>query len=249
MATRVRNVFQDENLNVHYKGRDANASTAKKSVGGLGGRKALRTITNADKTSPQKMTIKKDLPKKIINDLDDQFQRNRNNSQTRVSIHNENLNAGGEGKFIKPASQKKPPGLGGGRKALSNITNKTSSSQNLSRKNSHAEKVSDVGDEWFLHNHQECINSQKRGVDMGMLWKTLGFEDAMGTPVVPSIHAKDVIVMSPQKDFLELENMQELSPPRWGMSKESAFPLPTPLQSPPRLFASPVFSLRSLDIQ
>ncbi|KAK9170199.1 hypothetical protein Syun_002339 [Stephania yunnanensis] len=234
MATRVRNVFQDENLNVHYKGRDVNASTAKKTVGGLGGRKALRTITNADKTSPQKTTIKKDFPKKTTNDSDDQFHRNRNN---------ENLNAGGEGKFIKPASQKKP-GLGGGRKALSNITNKTSSSQNLSRKNSHAEKVTDVGDEWFLHNHQECINSQKRGVDMGMLWNTLGFEDAIATPVVPSFLANDAIVMSPQKDFLEFENIQELSPPRWGMRKEITFPSPSPLQSPNRLFMSPVFSLR-----
>ncbi|KAK9110372.1 hypothetical protein Sjap_018432 [Stephania japonica] len=220
MAAQFRNLIQDENLTVHFKGKDANAPNAKKSIRGLGGRKA--PITNSDRPSPQKMALKKNLLRQNVN-FNDQFQH----------AHIENFNAGREGKFIKPASQKRE-GLGGGRKALSNITNKPSSSVNTAKKNHHAEKVIDIDKEQFFHNHDECIKSLKWQVNLD---KRFGFGDDLAIPVVSSSRQKDAIVKSPPMLLMKLEDIEELSPVK------NAFPSPSPAQS--LNISTPMFALRS----
>ncbi|KAK9111414.1 hypothetical protein Scep_018933 [Stephania cephalantha] len=168
------------------------------------------------------MALKKNFLKQNVN-VNDQFQHH----------HNENFNAGCEGKFIKPASQKRE-GLGGGRKALSNITNKASSSVNTAKKNHHAEKVIDIDKERLYHNHDECMKSLKWEVDLD---NRFGFEDDLATPVVSSSRRKNAIVMSPPMLLMKLEEIEELSP------EKNAFPSPSP---PPSLnISTPMFALRS----
>ncbi|KAL3650513.1 hypothetical protein CASFOL_006916 [Castilleja foliolosa] len=66
----------------------------------------------------------------------------------------------------------------GGRKALTDVTNSVkqpAAKQSLS--SSKGMKLGPVADEGFLHNHQECVKAQAKGVDVGYFLKSVGLSN------------------------------------------------------------------------
>lgn len=75
----------------------------------------------------------------------------------------------------------KVPEKGKSRKALSDLTNsvKPPSSQHLSKKDPEEKKInvtpsSAIKEEGFLHNHQECITAQRRGMNYEYFLESVG---------------------------------------------------------------------------
>ncbi|GFP91357.1 hypothetical protein PHJA_001279700 [Phtheirospermum japonicum] len=64
-----------------------------------------------------------------------------------------------------------------GRKALSDVTNSVkqpAAKQGLSSK---GRKLGAVAEEGFLHNHQECVKAQAKGIDLGYFLKSVGLSN------------------------------------------------------------------------
>ncbi|KAI3458114.1 hypothetical protein Pfo_014777 [Paulownia fortunei] len=161
MATPAHRLIQDQNLNLLYNGATPVGKTnvAKADKRGLGGRKALNDISNSRKPSVIQST-KKD------------------NSTNVISIEKDPSAA--RANFSKVPEK----GKIGGRKALTDLTNsvKPSSQQpsRIGRKlNTVAEEnvPSSMVEERFLHNHQECIKTQIKAVDMDYFLKSVGLSN------------------------------------------------------------------------
>ncbi|KAG8381276.1 hypothetical protein BUALT_Bualt06G0105700 [Buddleja alternifolia] len=190
MATSAHRLIQDQNLNLLYNagttpgGKTDMAKADKK--GGLGGRKALNDISNSRKPSVLQPT-KKDKSTNVIAIEKDPF--------------------AAKAKFSKAPEK----GKNGGRKALSDLTNsvKPSTQQvpttGRKLKTVAEEKVpSSMMDERFLHNHQECIKAQMKGVDVDYFLKSVGLNNDISAK--PS--AMRALQSSSKKHF-EMEEIPE----------------------------------------
>ncbi|OVA13974.1 hypothetical protein BVC80_1787g46 [Macleaya cordata] len=235
MATWTRAMIQDENLNAHFRatsiGKDTNFSKAKKTTTGLGGRKPLSNITHSGQASPPK-AVKKNHTKK----LDCFVEEN--------SLYSKGDSVGG----ISIVSQKKAGlGGGGGRRALSDLTNSKKLSLQQESKKSYSKKLNDIAEEECLHNHHECIKSQKSGMDNKFLLKILGFDDdlsmQLSTPCLVPASVPPKVDSSAPLWHLEYDEPPELLSEDWFPSRcqTPEHPITSPFQN--RYASSPTLML------
>lgn len=131
-------------------GEKLTASRAQKKVG-LGGRKALTDVTNSGKPSLH-------------------HSKKSNASGGSVNVSKPLSSVGGKSNVSN--AQKK---VAGGRKALSDVTNSGKHCPYQPPKKNNSNKLNAITEGQCLHNHQECINSQRRAMDMDFFLRT--FDD------------------------------------------------------------------------
>ncbi|KAI3784016.1 hypothetical protein L1987_43107 [Smallanthus sonchifolius] len=159
MAMHSSRLTQDQNLSVHFDGFKTNGSIVQKNKGVLGGRKALNDISNSGKPSA--------------------LQPSRKHNTKNVIPIGEDL--GVPRKAQIPVS---------GRKALGDLTNSAipSSQKHGLKKKTQGKQQSvafaddeklpfSIAEEGFLHNHDECIKSQKKPMDLHEFLKTIGLDE------------------------------------------------------------------------
>ncbi|XP_057473205.1 protein PATRONUS 2-like [Actinidia eriantha] len=89
-----------------------------------------------------------------------------------MDIHHKNFAADGTSKNSKPGSKKGGTGFGS-RKALNDITNKSSIRHEASlRKTNLLEEKFNIGEEMFLHDHKKCVEAQLK-VTEPCFWDTV----------------------------------------------------------------------------
>ncbi|XP_010275688.1 PREDICTED: uncharacterized protein LOC104610653 [Nelumbo nucifera] len=219
MATQACRLMQDQNLNDNIKGGGRHSiSTAQKKVG-LGVRKALTDLTNSRKPSSPNQATKKG--------------------------HSKNLNPSGEKTSIcKPANISKPvPSVGeklktsiaqekdglGGRKALGDLTNSANPILHQTSKKNCPKKLNVIAEEeFFLHNHQECINS-RRAMEMDFFLRTMELDDDFSMQIASPIVSRHAKAESPPKRRLDLEEIPDLA---------DGYQSPPPCRTPESLSAS-----------
>ncbi|XP_009798631.1 uncharacterized protein LOC107795236 [Nicotiana tabacum] len=202
MATSAAHLIQDQNINIHFDGASLLGKTdtskaSKKGGGGLGGRKALNDISNSAK--PSALQAKKNYSSNVISiakDLD----------ATRNKVTDK-----------------------GGRKALSDLTNSSKLSAKQAAKNKKlstaaaANVPTSIAEERFLHDHQKCIKSQRKAMDIDYFLKEVGLDNDVPVQLAASPRASKLsmksMLESPVKYF-EVEEMPELlmydKVPRFG---------------------------------
>lgn len=133
-----------------------NGSIAQKNKGGgLGGRKALNDISNSGKPSA--------------------LQPSRKHNVKNVIPIEEDLSV-----------SKKSKAQVSGRKVLGDLTNMVSPrKQKLKSRGKQSITVAEdekfpysIAEEGFLHNHDECVKSQRKGMDMDEFLKTIGLYES-----------------------------------------------------------------------
>ncbi|KAF9624175.1 hypothetical protein IFM89_008113 [Coptis chinensis] len=228
MATKSFRVIQDENMDVRYGGaafgKGTNVSKPMKKAG-LGGLKPLSNITNSGKPTRQEV-LKKNIPERL-SDGDVQCPQN---SQKKLLSQGASVSR----KSNVPDSQKK--GGRSDRKALADISN----SRQITTKNL-PKKLDNIAEEQFLHDHQKCIDAQRKGMGMQCLLTTLGFDEDFSahlvTPLVlPKSNQPKAYFPSPPR-YLEYEEIPDLlneakSPPRSRTFELSPSPSPGHYPSP-----------------
>ncbi|CAL5407475.1 unnamed protein product [Camellia sinensis] len=156
MATQTSGLIRDQNLNVHFDvapfGVKSNVLKAQKN-GGLSGRKALNDISISGRPATLQ-TSKKHNPKNVISIGED------------IGPSKVTSSFGGKRNVSKAPGKAQ----GGGRKALSDLTNSGKHPHQASKK-SRDKKLTvvaeeqilpfDVSEQQFLHNPQECIKAQR----------------------------------------------------------------------------------------
>lgn len=173
MATHAGRLTQDQNFNVHFDGSlvggKNNGCKAQKKGGGLTGRKALNDISNSGKPSA--------------------LQPSRKHNSLNVISIGEDLGVPKKASAFKTSEKAQV----GGRKALGDLTNSGKpSGQNILKKKNQDKKLlavaeeekfpNAIADERFLHNHHECIKSQRNAVDRDYFMKTIGLDDDISVP-------------------------------------------------------------------
>ncbi|PSS21615.1 Ribonuclease Z 2 like [Actinidia chinensis var. chinensis] len=89
-----------------------------------------------------------------------------------IDIHHKNFVADGTSRSTKPASKKDGAGFGS-RKALNDITNKSSIRHEASsRKTNLPKEKFNIAEEMFLHDHKKCIEAQLK-VTEPCFWDTV----------------------------------------------------------------------------
>lgn len=216
MATRAGHFVQDQNLSFKLdgpaKGKGIASQGQKK--GGLGGRKALNDISNSEKPAPLQPSKK-------------------HNSANVISIAEDFCLSKTKQSVVGKKSVPKAPGKSqvSGRKALSDLTNSSKPSAHVVKKSlgknliAVAEEEPPSG-EGFLHNHQNCIASQK-AVDMDYFLMAVGLRDDTCIQLAPSSRARRLSLSrnsklaSPLKELI----MEEISEMKIeDQYPDSAFP-------------------------
>ncbi|CAH1445537.1 unnamed protein product [Lactuca virosa] len=154
----------------------------KNRVGGLGGRKALNDISNSGKP-PALNTSRKQNPKNVIPIGEDLGV----SKKTQVS----------------------------GRKALGDLTNTvkplTQQQQSSKKKNQGKNSIA-VAEERFLHNHDECVKSQKKSLDLDFdqFLKNIGLHEDVCCESVK----RNQVARKPRDEnvFVEMEMEEILEP-------------------------------------
>ncbi|PIA63039.1 hypothetical protein AQUCO_00200815v1 [Aquilegia coerulea] len=188
MATRGLHMIQDENMNVNHGGNQTNVSKAQKKLM-LGGSKPLSNITNSGKPSRPNV-LKKNLPMKA-NDVG-QLCGYEGATVARQSD-------------VRGTRKKAGPS---GRRALADISNSKKLLPHQAVKKTCSMKLDDIAEEGFLHNHQVCIDTMRRGMDLHC------FDDdflmGLGSPpVLPKSDHPKADFSSPPR-FMEYEVVPEL---------------------------------------
>lgn len=154
-------------------GAKTNVSKSQKNGGGLGGRKALNEMSNSGRPSTLHSS-------------------KTHNSKNVISSGGEIGSSKILSSFGGKRNVSKAPGKvqAGGRKALSDLTNSGKPRVQQSSKDSCCNKLSavveeqilshNVTEEQLLHNHQECIKAQRKGIDIDYFLQSIGLET--GTP-------------------------------------------------------------------
>lgn len=200
MATHAARLIQDQNLNVHYNGapKSNNVSKAPKK-GGIGGRKALNDISNSGMPSALQLSKK-------------------HNSMDVISIGEDPCISKTAFSISKPTEKTQTCG----RKALSDLTNSGKPSVQKILKKTEAKKKliavaeehlpNAIGEEGFLHNHQECIKAQRKARDMDLeyFFKTVGLH-ADTSVKSASPWALPILSKSNVESNLNLLEMEEIS--------------------------------------
>ncbi|XP_022761558.1 uncharacterized protein LOC111307712 [Durio zibethinus] len=232
MASRTVGLIQDQNLTIHYNGASiagkANISKAPRK-GGISGRKPLGDLSNSVIPTPNQ-TSKKDNAKFSFTEKETGASKLTHDSSKKKSV--------------SKGSEKVQ---GGGRKALSDISNSGKPCLQETSKKNQTEKLSilaedpnqpkDIAQEGYLHNHEECIKAQKRAISTNEFLRILGLDDfskQSASAKEPPMSNK-MMPMSPPRNF-EAGQMTELliedlSPPKHKLSRklDSAPPSPEPL--------------------
>ncbi|KAI3757658.1 hypothetical protein L6452_05201 [Arctium lappa] len=191
MAMHSSRLTQDQNFSVHFDGVKTNGSTVQKNKGGLRGRKALNDISNSKNVIP----IGEDLGV---------------SKKAQIPV-------GGKAQSGKKAQVS-------GRKALGDLTNSVKpfgQQQGLKKK---VEKKSivvaededenlpySVAQECFLHNHEECIKSQKSSMDLHHFLKTIGLDEDVSCQSVSACNP--LPRKSKDEDPIMLFGMEEIPMP------------------------------------
>lgn len=219
-------IIHDQNLNVHSNGAAVGGkrtvSKASKK-GGLGGRKPLGDLSNS-----VNLNLNHSLKKQNSNIFTDKV---IGASKSKIRIDRS------EKKNFSKAPEKLQTS---GRKALSDISNleepnlHEATKKNLSAKLSGAteEDVSDIAEEGFLHNHQECIKAQTKAMDIDEILRTVGLDKGFLKQAEPS-HLSKLMPVSPPR-YMELqevpeEELEDLSP--WKYDRFSDLDSPPPCRS------------------
>ncbi|XP_039010127.1 protein PATRONUS 2 isoform X2 [Hibiscus syriacus] len=224
MALRTVGLIRDQNINVHYNGKENMATAPRK--GGIGGRKPLSDLQN----SVNWMTLNKE-NSKILSFTE---------KETTVSklTHDSSKKKSVDKALEKPQV--------GGRKALCDISNSGKPNLKETSKKSQTSKFTilaenpiepeDIAKEGFLHNHDGCVNAQKKTISNNEFLQILGLEDFSKPPAsAKGTHMPNEMPMSPLRNF-EAKEMTDLliedwSPPKHKMSTKlnSAPPSPGPM--------------------
>ncbi|CAH9110271.1 unnamed protein product [Cuscuta europaea] len=199
MTTRASQLVRDQNvINLHCDGPSIGTNTnnssiskdQKKGGGGMVGarRRALNDISNAATPSALQASSKK-------------------TATTNPSI---------VGKDVEDSKKKKQVG---GRKPLGDLTNSTALllSKPQVHKKGYDEKMISVAEEGFLHNHDKCIQEQKKAMDMSCCFLKEANDSSklvLLTPRAypPPLRSKDEGVKNQGEGVknLELEELPEL---------------------------------------
>ncbi|KAK9049924.1 hypothetical protein SSX86_031107 [Deinandra increscens subsp. villosa] len=189
MAMHSSRLAQDQNLNVHFDGMllylwvKTHGSTFQKNKGGLGGRKALNDISNSGKPSA--------------------LQPSRKHNTKNVIPIGDDLGVSKKAQI--PVS---------GRKALGDVTNSViPSSQKQGLKKKIQGKQADdekfpysIAEEGFLHNHDECIKSQKNSMDLNEFLKTIGLDGGIICTIfllVKSLDMDSMMIFEMEEPIIE----------------------------------------------
>ncbi|KAF7132621.1 hypothetical protein RHSIM_Rhsim09G0200100 [Rhododendron simsii] len=209
MATQARGLIRDQNLSVHFDvaplGAKTNVLKSQKNGGGLGGRKALNDISNSGRPS-------------ALHSSKTHNSKNVISSGEEIGSSKMKSSFGGK----RNASKAPEKVQAGGRKALSDLTNSGKPYVQQSSKDSCCNKLGAVMEEQFLshnvteeqvlHNHQECIKAQQKGIDMDYFLQSIGLETdnsiRSASPQVSPLSSK-LKAESPPK-YLEIKEMSEL---------------------------------------
>ncbi|GFY83321.1 hypothetical protein Acr_03g0000950 [Actinidia rufa] len=110
----------------------------------------------------------------------------------------------------------------GGRRALSDLTNSGKVRVHLASKKSQDGKLKAVAEEQilphsvveeqFLHNHQECIKAQRKGVDIDYFLKTVGLHNDNSIQLASPRVSPPSWKLKPESPaiYMEMEEMSEL---------------------------------------
>ncbi|XP_057504792.1 protein PATRONUS 1-like [Actinidia eriantha] len=208
MTTQDRGLIRNQNLDFRLDvapiAIKTNVSKPLKNGEGLGGRKALNDISNSGRPSTLQASKK-------------------HNSKTVISIGEDlgpskpTSSFGGKRNVSKAAEKSRA----GGRRALSDLTNSGKPHMHqTSKKSQDGGKLKAVAEEQilphsvveeqFLHNHQECIKAQRKGVDIDFL-KTVGLDNdnsiQLASPCVSPLSWKWKPAIPPR--YLEMEEMSD----------------------------------------
>lgn len=212
MENPVSHLVHDQNLNIHSAGgaslgRKVDIPRAAKK-GALGGRKALNDISNSGKPSALQASKKHNLLNVIPVGKDD------------IGGSKNTLAVGGKANLTKGSEKVK------GRKALSDLTNSVKpSAHHLSKKdqekklNVTAEESipSSIKEEGFLHNHQECITAQRKGMNFEYFLESVG----LGNPLVL---LQPLNLKKPESPVKHLEMDEEIPIPVSPQNGKAQFP-------------------------
>ncbi|XP_039038497.1 uncharacterized protein LOC120176052 [Hibiscus syriacus] len=210
MATRTVGLIQNQNLNARFNGK-TNVSKAQRKAG-IGGRKPLGDLSNSVKPTPNQSSKKENA--KSIPFIEKEFgifNPTHDSSKTKSVYQAEKVQATG-------------------RKALSDISNSGKPySQGTSKKNQNAKlgnpeedrcQLEDIAEEGCLHNHEDCIKTQKRAISTNEFLRILGLDDF-------SKHSAST------KEYSLSNILEPMSPPRYADSnKMTAMLIEEP--SPPK---------------
>ncbi|XP_042475675.1 uncharacterized protein LOC122057591 [Macadamia integrifolia] len=243
MATQTQGLSKDHNFNDHFKGPfvggEHNASGAQKEVK-LGNRKALTDLTNSGKLSLHQATKKNNFKnlnasggsinmskpllsvgrttcvsnvqgevglggRKALTDVTSSGGPSRHQTTKKKHLSSSRIN-----NYDCKSEEKVELGC---RKVLSDIGNLRKPSLHQTVKKTYPNKLDAIAEEQCMHDHQKCINSQKRAMDMhflSMMTPGLDSEFSMeiASPGGVSCPKKSKVESSPR--YLELEEIPGL---------------------------------------
>ncbi|KAE8729751.1 RING/U-box superfamily protein, putative isoform 1 [Hibiscus syriacus] len=192
MATRTVGLIQNQDLNARFNGK-TNVSKAQRKAG-TGGRKPLGDLSISVKSSNKENA--KSIP--FIEKEIGIFNPTHDSSKTKSVYKAEKVQATA-------------------RKALSDISNSGKPySQGTSKKNQKAKlgnpdedrcQLEDIAEEGCLHNHEDCIKTQKRAISTNEFLRILGLDDF-------SKHSASA------KEYSLSNILEPMSPPRYAESNK-----------------------------
>ncbi|GFY83324.1 hypothetical protein Acr_03g0000980 [Actinidia rufa] len=210
MTTQDGGLIRNQNLDFHFDvapvGVKTNLPKPLKNGGGLGGRrKALNDISNSGR--PSALQVSKKHNSKTVTSVGEDF----GSSKPITSF-------GGKRNVSKAPEISQAVG----RRALSDLTNSGKAHVHLASKKSQDGKLKAVAEEQilphsvveeqFLHNHQECIKAQRKGVDIDCFLKTVGLHNDNSIQLASPHVSPPSWKLKPESPaiYMEMEEMSEL---------------------------------------
>ncbi|XP_038686434.1 uncharacterized protein LOC119985995 isoform X2 [Tripterygium wilfordii] len=222
MASHVGSVIQDQNLRIHYNasaGGKANISKVVKKAGL--GRKPLGDLSNSVKHSFNQVSKKQN--SNIFSFTDEET------GVSKITFE------ASKKKSVSKATEKVQ--TGGRRKGLSDISTSGKPSLHETSKKNQGTKLNVVAEEGFLHDHNDCMKSRTRAMDVDEFLKILGlnndFSKQLETPLAtPGISNQKI--GSPTRQ-MKLDEMNEpLAGTHISWKHESFSDLDSPTRGTPR---------------
>uniref|UniRef100_A0A5B7BRK1 Protein PATRONUS 2 n=1 Tax=Davidia involucrata TaxID=16924 RepID=A0A5B7BRK1_DAVIN len=172
-----------------------------------------------------------------------------------LHIHNKKAVVDGKTKSSKPATKKGGAGFGS-RKALNDITNKSSLQHEASssRKKDLLKNEFNIAEEMFLHDHKKCIEEQRRAMEPCFLDTVLPGHDSVSSVQFPESELTKTDIDSPrcypepvELPMFEFSDWLESSS-RWDSPRSSPILWDSLLSSPFKWDFEPVeFRLKQED--
>lgn len=223
MATQFDNMIQNAQFHDQANGVSVGGKSVISKVPNKAGRKPLGEISNSNSLKPPQNNV----ARKQQNPVDFAYFGDEKAVQKTTIPLNRNKSLP---KAVKNATLT-------ARKPLGDISNSTKPSvpqlsQKTKVKNVNAVEPGDPGiDKGFLHNHAECIKTQKQAVDMDYFLETIGhFKDSslnVAQPLI-SLTEEDIDLDTEMPELL----LDEYSPPTIKTNLQMKHKLSPPCKSP-----------------